>query len=138
MTLKDKSLGKQRPMKDDSNGCLFMVAILILFFGFIFWITPKSKHRDVNTEYVRLVDQIIEADRTKTEYIFLETIYEGAILSVMNKVALKDGWEPISGVERVKGEGSWFMYMQTIKKKDKELALVRVDGKLILNRYKEP
>ena len=98
----------------------------------------QRETEQINNDKTRLIDQIIAADKHKSTYEVLAMYkYRWALVDVVNKVALKDGWETVGGMVVENNGGSTYSnstYMQTIKKVDKTLSVYRLEnGNLALS-----
>ena len=101
----------------------------------------QRETEQINNDKTRLIDQIIAADKGKSTYEVLAMYkYRWALVDlvdVVNKVALKDGWETVGGMVVENNGGSTYSnstYMQTIKKVDKTLSVYRLEnGNLALS-----
>jgi len=102
----------------------------------------QREAEEINKAKTRLIDQIIAADKHKSTYEVLAMYkYRWALVHVVNKVALKDGWETAGGMAVENNGGSTYSnstYMQTIKKVDKTLSVYRLEnGNLALSKTAE-
>jgi len=102
----------------------------------------QRETEQINNDKTRLIDQIIAADKGKSTYEVLAMYkYRWALVDVVNKVALKDGWETVGGMVVENNGGSTYSnstYMQTIKKVDKTLSVYRLEnGNLALSKTAE-
>jgi hypothetical protein len=102
----------------------------------------QREAEEINEDKTRLIDQIIAADKHKSTYEVLAMYkYRWALVDVVNKVALRDGWETVGGMVAENRSGSTYSdntYMQTIKKVDKTLSVYRLEnGNLALSHTAE-
>ena len=120
----------------------FILALLPLFiFGCKIKSYEERQRDEINEAKTRLIDQIIDADKHKSTYEVL-AIYKHryALADVIDKVAIKDGWDLVGGMQiESNGRNSTdSSYMQTIRKKDKTLSVYRLEnGNLALSKTAE-
>jgi hypothetical protein len=121
---------------------LIVLALLPLFlFGCKIKSYEERQRDEINEGKTRLIDQIIDADKHKSTYEILAIYkYRYALADVIDKVAIKDGWDLVGGmqIESNGRDSIYSSYMQTIKKVDKTLSVYRLEnGNLALSKTAE-
>ena len=89
---------------------------------------------DINQEYTRVRQLIVDADKEGQTYIALSSYNIPCVTMTVSELATKDGWEPVGAVMPQVGRNTTTMttymttYIQTLRKVDKTLVALNAEN----------
>ena len=96
----------------------------------------ESSQRAANEAYSQLLDEMVEADASNKTFIVVNAGYHRGILEFTMEDFIKDGWEPVGSIV-VDKYGEYTLdvnYLQSLKKVNKDIKLIKENGKYKLIR----